>query len=89
MVKKKFYETADFRKEQKKWDAILKEDGFNDIEYRYTPNGDSHFLAGTNGMYFVRKGQMRCQYDEEYYSAARKRRWELREQPRAPQDARS
>ena len=36
-------------------------------------------------MYFVRKGQMRCQYDEEYYSAARKRRWELREQPRAPQ----
>lgn len=32
-MKKKYYETASFNKEQKEWYKKLKEDGFEDIEY--------------------------------------------------------
>jgi hypothetical protein len=83
---KAWYEEPKFLELQREWDTRLKEDGFQDIEFRHSKNGDSDYLNGVNTMYFVRKGRYRCVGDADYYATARSYRWELRKAPRADID---
>ena len=73
-----YYETEEFKKLYKKWEAKLEESGFRDIEYKIH-GVPADYLVGPNPMDFVRKGKLRIEQAAEYYEKARQWTWYLRE----------